>query len=282
MERALHAGRVSLPTFFADEPLHAPASLTLGEDAAHHMRVRRLDVGARVRVLDGQGAIGEGMLTQLAKRHATVAVEQVDRFEPPAPIHLLLPVADKDRMLWLAEKATELGVASWRPVLFKRSKHVNPRGEGPVFQQKTRARMINALEQSGGAWLPSVYPEATVEHAISARPEGLGVVLDAGAPPLLRVLRGDTASATVVNGPTDSATSPRTSSHALAAVTLVIGPEGGFEPAEREAFVAAGFHVASLGAQVLRFETAAVSGVAVSRAMLDLARAATGDTNLEK
>lgn len=248
--------RVSLPTFFADEPLHAPSSLTLGEDAAHHMRVRRLDVGARVRVLDGQGAIGQGMLTQLAKRHATVAVEQLEQFEPPAPIHLLLPVADKDRMLWLAEKATELGVTSWRPVLFKRSKHVNPRGEGPVFQQKTRARMINALEQSGGAWLPTVYPEATVEHAITARPDGLGVLLDAGAAPLLSVLDGAPAS-----------------------VTIVIGPEGGFEPAEREAFVQAGFRVASLGAQVLRFETAAVSGVAVSRAVLDIARAGAGDTN---
>src|SRR5690606_37397884 len=116
---------VSLPTFCTDEPFHAPSSVTLGEDAAHHMRVRRLDVGARVRLLDGQGTIGEGVLTQLAKRHATVAVESATLIEPPSAIHLMLPVADKDRMLWLAEKATELGVASWRPVLFRRSKHVN-------------------------------------------------------------------------------------------------------------------------------------------------------------
>jgi 16S rRNA (uracil1498-N3)-methyltransferase len=242
---------VSLPTFCTDEALHAPASVTLGEDAAHHMRVRRLDVGARVRVLDGQGAIGEGMLTQLAKRHATVALEQLERREPPAAIHLLLPVADKDRMLWLAEKATELGVASWRPVVFRRSKHVNPRGEGPQFQQKVRARMVSALEQSGGAWLPTVYPEASVEHAISARPEGLGVLLDAGAPPLLIAMRDAVAESVA------------------SALTIVVGPEGGFEPGEREAFVQAGFVVASLGAQVLRFETAGVSGVAAARAVLE-------------
>ncbi|HRN53506.1 MAG TPA: RsmE family RNA methyltransferase [Gemmatimonadaceae bacterium] len=235
---------MSLPTFCTDESFHAPSSVTLGEDAAHHMRVRRLEVGARLRLLDGQGTVGEGVLTQLAKRHATVAVEEAVLVEPPAPIHLLLPVADKDRMLWLAEKATELGVTSWRPVLFRRSKHVNPRGEGPVFQQKTRARMVSALEQSGGAWLPTLYPEATVEHAISARPEGLGVVLDGGAAPLLDVL---------------GASSP---------VTLVIGPEGGLEDSEREAFVAAGFKVASIGNQILRFETAAVGGVAVCRARL--------------
>ena len=250
---------MSLPTFCTDEPFHAPSSVTLGEDAAHHMRVRRLDVGARVRLLDGQGTIGEGLLTQLAKRHATVTVEHAEQREPPAAIHLMLPVADKDRMLWLAEKATELGVASWRPVLFRRSKHVNPRGEGPVFQQKTRARMINALEQSGGAWLPTIYPEATVEHAISARPEGLGIVLDAGAPPLLRVL--DAARAA-------SASSAGAAS-ADFAVTLVIGPEGGLEDSEREAFIAAGFQVAALGSQVLRFETAASGGVAVCRARLE-------------
>lgn len=237
---------MSLAAFFLDEPFHAPSSVTLGEDAAHHMRVRRLEVGMRVRLLDGQGTRGEGVLTSLAKRHATVAVEQAELVEPPAPIHLLLPVADKDRMLWLAEKATELGVASWRPVLFKRSKHVNPRGEGPVFHQKTRARMANALEQCGGAWLPSIYPEATVEHAISARPEGVGVVLDAGAPPMLSLMKAATP-----------------------ALTIVVGPEGGFDAGEREAFEQAGFLVASLGGNVLRFETAAVSGVAVGRAYLE-------------
>ncbi len=249
MERALRAG-VSLPTFCTDEPFAAPSSVTLGEDAAHHMRVRRLEPGTRVRLLDGQGTVGEGVLTQLAKRHATVAVESAVQIEPPAAIHLLLPVADKDRMLWLAEKATELGVASWRPVMFRRSKHVTPRGEGPQFHQKARARMLAALEQSGGAWVPAMYPEATVESAIAARPAGAGLLLDADAPPVLGVLAA--ASATPKAG-----------------VTIVVGPEGGLEPAEREAFVQAGFVVASLGTQVLRFETAGVAGVAAARAFLD-------------
>lgn len=247
MERALHEGRVSLPTFFTDEAFGAPSQVTLGEDAAHHMRVRRLDIGARVRLLDGQGTRGEGVLTQLAKRHAAVSVEQAEFSEPPAPVHLLLPVADKDRMLWLAEKATELGVASWRPVLYRRSKHVNPRGEGPVFQQKLRARMISALEQSGGSWLPTMYPDASVEHAISAKPDGLALVLDAGAPSVLEVLR----IADLTSG-----------------VTVAIGPEGGFEASERAALEAAGFLTASIGQNVLRFETAAVAAVACARTAL--------------
>lgn len=250
MEREVPA-RVSLPTFCTDEALHAPASVTLGEDAAHHMRVRRLDVGARVRLLDGQGSIGEGALTQLAKRHATVAVEQVTSVEAAAPVHLMLPVADKDRMLWLAEKVTELGVASWRPVTFRRSKHVNPRGEGPVFQQKTRARMVSALEQSGGAWLPTIYPEATVEHAIAAKPEAIGVILDAGAPSALEVIGAALEAAPA------------------AAITVVVGPEGGFEESEKQAFLDAGFLAASIGKQVLRFETAGVAGVVAARLRLE-------------
>lgn len=251
VERALRAGGdVSLPTFFADEPFHAPSSITLGEDAAHHMRVRRLEIGSRLRLLDGAGTRGEGVLTQLAKRHATVSVEVAESSDPGAAIHLMLPVADKDRMLWLAEKAAELGVASWRPVLFKRSKNVNPRGEGPVFQQKVRTRMVSALEQSGGAWLPAMYPDATVEHAITSKPEGVAIVLDAGAPPILEVLRGA--------GPLDIG------------ATVVIGPEGGYEPSERAALEAAGFLAASIGVNVLRFETASIAAVAAVRAAQEL------------
>lgn len=249
---------MSLPTFVTDEPFSAPSTVTLGEEESHHMRVRRLDPGVRVRLLDGHGTRGEGVLTQLAKRHATVAVESAERVDAQPALHLLLPVADKDRMLWLAEKATELGVTSWRPVLYRRSKHVNPRGEGPTFQQKTRARMMAALGQSGGAWLPTIFPEATVEHAIAARPTGAALMLDAGAPPLLDVLH----AAFVATPP--AAFPP--------VVTLAIGPEGGFEDAEREQLLAGGFQKAAVGASVLRFETAALAGVSVVRAALERRR----------
>jgi 16S rRNA (uracil1498-N3)-methyltransferase len=253
----------ALPTFVTDEPFGDAPTVRLGEEAAHHMRVRRLDVSARVRLVDGQGTRAEGTLTQLAKRYASVSVERTALVEPPPAIHLLLPVADRDRMLWLAEKATELGVASWRPVLWRRSRSVTPRGEGTVFQQKVRARMVSALAQSGGAWLPVMFPDATLEHAVEARAVGAALVLDAGARPLLEVLASCAAAAGDGSG--------------LTAVTLAIGPEGGFEPAELEALVQGGFHAASLGGTVLRFETAAIAAVAVARAALDAAFDAAAD-----
>lgn len=262
---------MSLPTFVTDEPLSGPGTVTLGEDAAHHMRVRRLETGVRVGLVDGAGSRGEGVLTQLAKRHAAVNVEATDRVPAAAPVHLLVPVADRDRMLWLAEKVTELALSSWRPVQYRRSKNVNPRGEGTIFQQKVRARMANALEQSRGAWLPTAFPEATLEHAIAARPAGLALVLDQGARPLLDVLDPAIASARSAGGPPP-------------AVTLAVGPEGGFEPAELAALEAAGFARVALGSSILRFETAALTGLAVVRAALERGTSAGGpsDTTTEE
>jgi 16S rRNA (uracil1498-N3)-methyltransferase len=143
-------------------------------------------------------------------------------------------------MLWAAEKAAELNVASWRPVLWHRSRSVSPRGDGVGFRAKIRTRMIGALLQSRSAWLPEVFPEADPDRAIAAAPEGDRLVLDAtGAPAGRPVLR--------------------------APLTLAVGPEGGFEARELEALVRAGFAPMSLGSSILRFETAVVAGIAVAR-----------------
>jgi 16S rRNA (uracil1498-N3)-methyltransferase len=236
---------VSLPTFLSTDQLAAESSLTLGEDAAHHMRVLRLEAGARVRLADGQGARGVGTVVRVAKRNATVQVDSCEFADPPPPVHLVVPIADRERMLWLGEKATELGASSWRPVMFKRSRSVSPRGEGPTFQQRLRVRMASALEQSGGAWLPVPFPDSTVETSIAAAPPGLRVVLEKGGASIATLLA-------------DNRSVP---------VTIVLGPEGGLEASELELFAAAGFLPASLGNTLLRFETAGVAALAVARAI---------------
>ena len=245
--------RAQVATFVATDPLVAGASVTLGEDAAHHMRVRRLEPGIRLRLVDGEGRVGEGTLVRLAKSAAVVDVEQVDEHEPLPPVHLLVPVADRDRMLWLAEKCTELALTSWRPVLWRRSRSVSPRGEGPGFQGKVRARMLAALAQCEGPWLPVLYPDATPERAIAATPEGARILLDPDGAPLAAV-----AAAAASRG---------------VPVTVALGPEGGFEPDEHDRLVAAGFATASLGGNILRLETAGVAAVAVVRAALAAASA---------
>ena len=238
MERHDHEG---VAAFFApDEPLVAGTSASLGEGVLHHVRVRRLGIGSRVALLDGEGHRAEGTLVRLSRSSGTVEIEHVIATPQLPPVHLLVPIADRDRMLWLAAKCAELGATSWRPILYRRSRSVKPRGEGPTFVGKLRARMAAALEQSGGTWLPAIYPESTLERAVGALPDGGRFVLDAEGSGILR--------------------------HRIhAPVSIAVGPEGGLEAEELEEFERAGFTRAALGGHMLRFETAAIAGLAVAR-----------------
>lgn len=226
-----------MTTFFARDV--SGESIELGEDAAHHARVKRLAPGDAVHVTDGEGRLGTGRIEAMGKNTLRVAIRDLRSVPKPPAIHLCVPIADKDRMLWVAEKAAELQVAGWIPVMYSRSKSVSPRGEGESFDRKVLARMIAAIEQSGGAWLPEIHPPCEVEDIADRR----GIVLERGGTPL-----GGSGF-----------TSP---------VTLAVGPEGGFEPEELEMLRDRGWTSASLGAVTLRFETAAIGAVAVARALL--------------
>jgi 16S rRNA (uracil1498-N3)-methyltransferase len=224
-------------TFYV--PRGLSSSIQLGDDAAHHARVKRLVAGNAVTVTDGRGTRGAGRIASIDRRAVTVDVESVEEVPPPPEINLYLPVADKDRMLWLAEKVTELQVTSWNPVMYERSRSVSPRGEGAAFERKVLARMIGALEQSGGAWLPAIRPIQTVDDLARIT----GVVLEQDSNPL-----GRWAHAAPVN--------------------LAVGPEGGFTDQELDRLLRAGWSAASFADVTLRFETAAIGGLAIVRSML--------------
>ena len=133
----------------------------LDEAAAHHAHVKRLAAGDVVRLTSGNGRRALGTLAEVGKRRLSVEINiaAVESVAPPVPVALLAPVGDRDRMLMLAEKCVELGLSAWRPVVYHRSRSVSPRGEGEAFREKLRLRMVAALEQSGGAWLPDISPE---------------------------------------------------------------------------------------------------------------------------
>lgn len=232
-----------LAAFFCPEPMAAGHTVILGEGEVQHARVRRIGIGERVRLLDGAGAVGLGTVIRLTKAQASIEIESVERVEPGPVIHLMVPVADRDRMLWVAEKATELAIFSWRPVMWKRSRSVSPRGEGVTFQAKVRMRMLSALTQSGGAWLPVLYPDATPDRAIASAPAGARWLLDPEGEPV----------------PATSVTAP---------LTIAVGPEGGVEPEERTLLTGAGFLPVRIAPLTLRFETAAIAGLAIARAAL--------------
>lgn len=240
--------RTAIATFFADAPLQSASTVTLSDDAAQHARVRRLEPGDSVRLTNGRGSIGEGTLERLTKATAVVALSQVTVVAAPASLRIFLPVADRERMLWLAEKCAELGVSMWQPVIFRRSLSVSPRGEGEKFAEKLRARMIAALEQSAGAWLPEIHREQSLEEALVRAGDSIAerYLLERGGAPLVE-------------------TRPR-------AADVLIGPEGGIEEDERALIVESHrWRPASLGDTTLRFETAGVVAAGMLRALLAIA-----------
>ncbi len=237
------AGR---PTFLSPEGFSAGTPCLLDEHAARHMRVLRLDAGALVGLRDGRGGVGAGTLVRLTKTQAVLDVTEVEQLDPLPEVHLLVPVADRERMLWLAEKACEFGCTSWRPVMWRRSRSVSPRGEGMTFQAKVAARMEQALAQSEGSWLPQLFPEANLERALLAAPVGDRVSLDPGAAPFAG------PAAAPIGTP----------------LVIALGPEGGLERDELEALDGAGFRRVSLGPSILRFETAGLAALAVARTAL--------------
>jgi 16S rRNA (uracil1498-N3)-methyltransferase len=227
-----------MTTFFVHKV--APGRTELGEEAAHHVRVKRLVGGELVRLVDGEGCIGDGWIETIGKKSVTVEVMGVHSIDRPLAIHLCVPVADKDRMLWVAEKAAELQVERWIPVMYARSKSVASRGEGEAFGKKVLARMIAALEQSGGAWLPAIHPMLSAREVAE---DMRGIVLNQRG---TRLGRMDFAAPAVI----------------------AIGPEGGFESEELGLFQDRGWRTASLGDVTLRFETAAIGAVAVARSAM--------------
>ena len=241
MERTDSATAV---TFFAPEVFVAGESVTLGDDAAQHARVLRLGSGDSVALRDGRGNAATGVISRIAKRSLSVDVSTVWAIDELPAVHVLAPVADRDRMLYLAEKCTELMATSWRPVMWKRSRSVGPAGDGPAFQSRLKGRMIAALTQSGGGWLPEIHPSAPVTRAIAAAPEGARFLLDAEA--------GGPLIAAPVEAP----------------CSIAIGPEGGFLPREKEEMIEGGFQPVSLAGGTLRFETAGIAALAIVRSML--------------
>ena len=238
--------RAGVATFLAPAPLLGPGDVSLHADVAHHIRVRRLAVGDALQLVDGAGGVAQGVLTQVAKGAAVVRVLGVARRAPPPSVHLLVPVADRDRTLWLAEKCTELGLASWRPVRWRRSHGVATRGEGEAFEARVRARMAAALVQSEGGWLPQLHAVAMPDAALAALPASTCLLLDPDGVPLRDALGG-------------AAELP---------VAIALGPEGGFERSELDALSGHGFRAVALPGGILRFETAGVAALVLTLAAL--------------
>ncbi|HSD16972.1 MAG TPA: 16S rRNA (uracil(1498)-N(3))-methyltransferase [Thermomonas sp.] len=229
-----------------DMDLRAGAEVVLPEDvAAHLLRVLRLQVGDACVLFNGDGHDYDARIGTLGKREARaeiIGARHVDN-ESPLRITLLQGIARGEKMDWILQKATELGVARILPVTSERSEVKLDAQRADKRLAHWRGIAVAACEQSGRATLPDVAAPQSLAQAAGLR-AGRGFILDPFAEASLATVR-DTR---------------------LQECTIAIGPEGGWSPRDREQLVAAGYEGLRLGPRVLRTETAGIAAIAALQA----------------
>ncbi|MEZ5531151.1 MAG: 16S rRNA (uracil(1498)-N(3))-methyltransferase [Steroidobacteraceae bacterium] len=246
---------------YSDEPLAPHREHALSRRASEHvLRVLRLRAGDSLTLFDGRGGEYPARLVRAAKLAAVaqtgdhVAAER----ESPLAITLLQSMARGEKMDWIVQKATELGVARIVPVAMERSV-VRFAGDERADRRLAHWQAVAAAacEQCGRNRLP----------AIDAPMDLLAALAIAEASADLRLLlspQGEDSLATVAPS---------------AGVALLVGPEGGFEEREVDAALRHGFRAVRFGPRVLRTETAAVAAITALQVLAgDLRGVATADS----
>ncbi len=228
-----------------DTPLEAAREVVLPAFAAEHLtRVLRLPDGAAVTCFDGDGHDYACILRRPNGRAAYVELgtRTAVPTESPLAITLLQAIARGEKMDLVLQKATELGVVRIVPL-------VSERTEVRLDEDKAGKRLAHwqrvvrsACEQCGRAVVPMVVAPMPMSGIGDAAFDGLRVALHPEATEGIATLL---------------AASPPT------AVTLAVGPEGGFGERDLAALVHAGFKKIRLGPRVLRTETAGLAALAV-------------------
>lgn len=235
-----------LTRVFVDGEIKSGSVLELARDTAAHLaKVLRARTGDEIVLFNGDGREYAGAIESVCGSRISAAIgaaRAVDR-ESSFPITLVQCVPRGDRMDFIVQKATELGVARIVPVLSQRSVVRLDEAQALSKQTHWHAVAVSACEQCGRNRLPRVEaPRQLLNYLgdLGAAPSSLGE---------LRLILEPDQSQQPANG-----------EQAFGA-QIAIGPEGGFAPEELEAFELSAFERVGLGPRVLRTETAAIAAV---------------------
>ena len=242
-----------MPRFFCPLPLTTGASLHLPDGAARHVRVLRLQPGDGVTLFNGEGGEFAATVTRMGRSEVQVEVARHDPVEREAvrALHLVLGTPTNERMDWLVEKATELGVASITPLVTERSVLRLSGERAQKKQAHWQAIAVAASEQCGRNRVPVV-------HAMQSFAQGLQAASSASTGHLRLLLSLRPEGHRLVQ----AVRSP-------ACLSFLSGPEGGLSPQEEEAAIACGFSPVTLGPRVLRAETAALAALSAIQALCE-------------
>ncbi len=239
--------------FYADLELQPGNTVVLPDHAARHIQVLRLQPGGLITLFNSRTA-DEGEFEATVVRmgrsdvEVTIGAFSATLREAPRAVHLVMGMPANERMDWLVEKATELGVSSIQPLMTERSVLRVKADRADKKLAHLRGVAVAACEQCGrnrvplihevatlGDWLKSLARQTSAEATMK-----LLLSLQPGTRPL--------AQATAQNS---------------GALMFLSGPEGGLSAAEEGAAMAAGFSQVTLGPRVLRAETAPLACLAL-------------------
>jgi 16S rRNA (uracil1498-N3)-methyltransferase len=232
----------------ADLQSGARAELTR-EQANYLLNVLRLRDGEPLHVFNGRHGEWSARVSAKGRRDAALDIGDLVRAQDaPCDLHYLFAPLKHARLDYMVQKAVEMGASRLCPVLTRRTQATR------VNTERMRANVIEAAEQCGVLNLAGVDEPVKFETLIAQWPQDrLLVFCDEDAPP------GDPVAALR----TACAEEPRKP------LAVIVGPEGGFDPAERRMLLGLDRAVAiSLGPRILRADTAAVAALAVAQAAL--------------
>lgn len=234
-----------IPRVFTGQPLQANETVALEPGPSRHLsRVLRMTVGDALVLFNGRGGQYPATISALDRKSVVATTGTFDAIERESGLHLQLGIALSrgDRLDWVVQKATELGVSSIATLVSERTevKLSIERGEKKLRHWQQIA--TSACEQSGRNRLPEILPPQGLENWLHAVRADVRLVLH------------------------HRASNSDPGSRKPASVALLVGPEGGLSAAEIEAAGQAGFNSLQLGPRVLRTETAPLAAVAILQA----------------
>jgi 16S rRNA (uracil1498-N3)-methyltransferase len=234
---------MSIQRFFLPQSYFSSGQVNLPEPVQHQLKsVLRMETGEQVIALDPQGMEYRVELVPGPEGNFTgkILSRAMNRAEAHTRVTLCLPLTQREKFEWVLQKGTEAGVAAFQPLVTQRALVQ----DGSLLEKK-RARweaiIKEAAEQCGRGCLPELKETLSLKAALQSLPEthdrSLAAWVDERQIGLEDALAGFAPGGTLA---------------------LFIGPEGGFDPAEIDAMREVGVQPFSLGARVLRMETAAI------------------------
>ena len=238
-----------IPRIFTDQPLSSGANIALKGSAARHLSsALRMSVGQEITLFNGLGGEFSATLTTTAKSQVDVSIgdcREIDR-ESPLKLHLAIAVSRGERMDWIVQKATELGVTEITP-LFSERTEVKLNGER--LEKKLRHWQqvsISACEQCQRNIVPIINNALTLDQWLSQAAE------DSEQLRLVLHHRSDKTLA----------------QHQIPkSVCLLVGPEGGLSDNEISRAMDKGFAALTLGPRVMRTETAPLAAISIMQSL---------------